>query len=209
MRAEGRHRWWCQHLLKVPPAQLQLFGITGASLRVQKWFSAGCWDFAEHSCPTAAFPRVAARAPQVGEQRRGGSVDVGTVTCVSVGEGGGTRQGPGGGWLCVVPWCCTVKCTAGAEIASPGVCHWLMKMDLELLGDGVEKDGKESRGDGEQDTFPLSALPSPFPEGLRCTLRHHEGHGGGGVQRGSVHGARSPGWGHPEQQLGSLGPGAA
>lgn len=30
-----------------------------------------------------------------------------------------------------------------AETASPGDCHCLMKMDLELLGDGVEKDGKK------------------------------------------------------------------
>lgn len=91
--------------------------------------------FVERSYPTAAFPRVAVCAPQVGEQHRGGCADVGAVTCVLVAEGGGTRGGRGTGWLCMVP--------TGAETASPGDCHCLMKMDLELQGDGVEKDGKK------------------------------------------------------------------
>lgn len=37
-----------------------------------------------------------------------------------------------------------------------------MKMELELLGDGLEKDGK---GNGE-DRFPLSALCSLLPPGI-------------------------------------------
>lgn len=102
---------------------------------VQKSCPAACRDFVERSYPTAAFPRVAVCVPQVGEQRRGGCADVGAVTCVLVTEGGGTRGRRGTGWWCLVP--------AGAETASPGGCRCLMKMDLELQGDEVEKDGKK------------------------------------------------------------------
>lgn len=57
----------------------------------------------------------------------------------------------------MVPWCWVVRFRAGAETASPGVCHWLMKMDLELLGDGVEKDGKK------RTRSPLALFPPRFP----------------------------------------------
>lgn len=151
-KAEGRPLWWCQHLQRAPPAQLQLpqfVGISGASLSIQKWFSRWVLGFCRALLPpirrdgAAPFPGVVARVPQVGEQRCGGSTDVGAVTHALVGKGGGTHGERGGGWLCTVPQRCTVRRTAGAETASPGACHQLMKMDLELLGDGLEKDGKE------------------------------------------------------------------
>lgn len=125
---------------------------------VQKLFPAACWDLVERSYPTAASLGVAVCVP------RGGCADVGAVTCVLVAEGGGTCGGRGTGWLCLVP--------ASAEPASPGGCHCLMKMDLELLGDGVEKDGKKP-SEMEKRTCSPSVL-FPFPMGLRCASRRAE-----------------------------------
>lgn len=49
---------------------------------------------------------------------------------------------------------CPSAARSGAETASPGVCHCLMKMDLELLGDGWEKDGKEPSEMEKRTRFP-------------------------------------------------------
>lgn len=40
------------------------------------------------------------------------------------------------------------------QVLRSGVCHCLMKMDLELLGDGWEKDGKEASEMDKRTRFP-------------------------------------------------------
>lgn len=87
----------------------------------------GLWDL--------PFRGVAACVPQVREQGRGGSADVGAVTRVLVAEDDEVEIG--------CAWCPGAARSASAELACPGACRWLMEMDLELLGDGVEKVEKE------------------------------------------------------------------
>lgn len=40
------------------------------------------------------------------------------------------------------------------QVLRSGVCHCLMKMDLELLGDAWEKDGKEASEMDKRTHFP-------------------------------------------------------
>lgn len=56
-----------------------------------------------------------------------------------------------------------------AETASPGDCHCLMKMDLELLGDGVEKDGKKP-SEMEKRTCSPECSSLPVPLGIEMCL---------------------------------------
>lgn len=54
------------------------------------------------------------------------------------------------------------------QVLRSGVCHCLMKMDFELLGDGWEKDGKEPSEMDKRTRFPRAPFPphSPWDRGV-------------------------------------------
>lgn len=157
-KVKGRQLWWCQHLWRALPAHLQLLGIAGA-----------CWRLLEFPRWVLGLGRASQNCgcgtlqpPFLGWQLAPGWLSSTVLVALRmwelspVREDEGTRGWRGGGWLRVVPP------GLRAQSGSAGGCHRLVKMELELLGDGLEKDG---RGNGE-DRFPLSVLCFPPPPGI-------------------------------------------